>query len=247
MIYTFLIYKTIVEERRLICKGWFLMIIASRTILMVHILFGTVALFVAPFAMLTHKGGLWHRRWGKVYFWSMGVVALSAMALSLLRPQLFLPLVAVFSFYLAFTGYRVLYRKTPRKVANKLDWCGTILMILSGVGLLCYGVYLLQTSNFGTVAIVFGGIGLLLAIADTRLFLRPSNDKRAWWFMHMTRMLTAYIATVTAFSAVNFQFLPPLPRWLWPTLLGVVGIILWTRYYRKKFYGVKVHHSSAVE
>jgi hypothetical protein len=222
------------------------MINASRVVLVVHILFGTVALFVAPFAMLTHKGGIWHRRWGKVYFWSMAVVALSAVALSLLRPQLFLPLVAVFSFYLAFTGYRVLYRKTPRQPANMLDWGGTVLMLLGGVGLACYGIYLLRTSSFGTVAIVFGGIGLLLAIADTRAFLRPPDDKRAWWFTHMTRMLAAYIATVTAFSAVNFQFLPPLPRWLWPTVLGVVGITVWTRYYQKKFYGAKTHDRVAM-
>jgi hypothetical protein len=222
------------------------MIYASRVVLMVHILFGTVALFVAPLAMLTHKGGLWHRRWGKVYFWSMGVVALSAVALSILRPQLFLPLVAVFSFYLAFTGYRVLYRKTPRQPANMLDWGGTVLMLLGGAGLACYGIYLLRTSSFGTVAIVFGGIGLLLAIADTRAFLHPPDDKRAWWFTHMTRMLAAYIATVTAFSAVNFQFLPPLPRWLWPTVLGVLGITVWTRHYRKKFYGAKVQSKPAM-
>ena len=48
-------------------------------------------------------------------------------------------------------------------------------------------------------------------------------------------MLAAYIATVTAFSVVNFDFLPPIIRWLWPTIVGTVGIVIWTRYYRKKF------------
>ena len=211
-----------------------------RVVLVIHILFGGVALFVAPGAMLTRKGGPWHRRWGKIYFWSMAVVALSATILSLLRPGLFLLLVAVFSFYLAFTGYRVLYHKTPQQPATGLDWGATVLMLLGGVGLAGYGVHLLRTSSFGAVAIVFGGIGLLLAASDARAFLHPPDDKRAWWFTHMTRMLAAYIATVTAFSAVNFQFLPPLPRWLWPTAVGGAGIVAWTRHYRKKFNGAKV-------
>jgi uncharacterized membrane protein len=212
----------------------------ARSILYVHIFFGMLALFVAPAAMITHKGGLWHRRWGKVYFWAMAVVAVSAILLSVLRPQLFLPMVAVFSFYLAFTGYRVLYRKSPQHSASTLDWIGAGLMLLGGTGLLCYGIFLVRTSSFGTVAIAFGSIGLLLAISDVQAFRHPSSDKRAWWFTHIRRMLAAYIATVTAFSAVNFQFLPPVVRWLWPSVAGTLGIFAWSSYYRKKFYGTKM-------
>lgn len=222
------------------------MIAPARSILFVHIFFGMLALFVAPAAMLTHKGGLWHRRWGKVYFWAMAVVAITAALLSVLRPQLFLPLVAVFSFYLAFTGYRVLYRKSPRHPARAPDWVGAGLMLAGGAGLICYGAFLVRTSSFGTVAITFGSIGLLLAIADIRAFRHPSADKRAWWFTHMRRMLAAYIATVTAFSAVNFQFLPPVARWLWPSAVGTLGIFAWVGYYRKKFYGAEKRSQTGI-
>jgi hypothetical protein len=54
-------------------------------------------------------------------------------------------------------------------------------------------------------------------------------------FDHMMRFLGAYIATVTAFSVVNFHFLPYFWRWLWPTVLGVIGIIIWRMYYARKF------------
>lgn len=218
-----------------------------RTVLAIHIICGGIALFVAPGAMLTRKGGLWHRRWGKVYFWAMAIVAITALALSLLRPGLFLFLVAVFSFYLAFTGYRVLYRKTPQQPANFLDWGGAALMLLGGVGLVGYGVYSLQTSTFGLVPVIFGSIGLLVAAIDVRAFLRPSDDKRAWWFTHMNRMLGAYIATVSAFSAVNFMFLPPLVRWLWPTVIGLAGSFLWARHYRRKFSGVVAGSKAVVQ
>jgi hypothetical protein len=204
----------------------------------IHIFSGGFGLFVAPGAMLTRKGGLWHRRWGKAYFWSMVVVVLTAVLLALVRFNLFLLLIAVFSFYLAFSGYRVLYRKTPQQRAGIGDWAASVLMLTGGVGLIGYGIYILlvlQIASFGIVAIVFGGLGLATAISDIYSFLRPPADKRAWWFSHMSSMLAAYIATVSAFSVVNFHFLPSVVRWLWPTVVGTIGISIWTRYYREKF------------
>ena len=91
---------------------------------LLHITAGTIALFVAPIAMLTVKGGPTHRRWGKVYFWAMAGVALTAVVLAVWRPVVFLALLAVSSFYAAFSGYRVLYRKRPEEGerAIPVDW-----------------------------------------------------------------------------------------------------------------------------
>ena len=204
-------------------------------VLWIHIFFGAIALFVAPAAMLTAKGGLWHRRWGKIYFWSITVVAMTAVVMSFIRSGLFFLLVALFSFYLAFTGYRVLSRKTPQHRPGKMDWAAAFMMVFSGVTLVAYGIYLMLTSSYGIVPIVFGVIGLLFGLSDIRDFRRHPPEKMAWWYSHMARMLSAYIATVTAFSVVNFRFLPPVPRWLWATVVGTAGIVIWTRYYRKKF------------
>jgi hypothetical protein len=85
------------------------------------------------------------------------------------------------------------------------------------------------------VHLVFGVIALLLGANDIRSFFRRSIRDRAWWFSHMTRFIGAYIATVTAFSVVNFRFLPCIWRWLWPTVIEVIGIVLWRRYYARKF------------
>jgi hypothetical protein len=51
----------------------------------------------------------------------------------------------------------------------------------------------------------------------------------------MTGMLGSYIAVVTAFSVVNFTSLPPVLRWLWPTLIGTPLIVAWVVYYRMRF------------
>jgi len=40
---------------------------------------------------------------------------------------------------------------------------------------------------------------------------------------------------VSAFSVVNFTFLPTAVRWLWPTAIGVPMITLWITYYKARF------------
>jgi hypothetical protein len=54
--------------------------IIVRVVLGLHMIMGYIALVVAPGAMLTLKGGLWQRRWGKIYFWVMAGVALRAFS-----------------------------------------------------------------------------------------------------------------------------------------------------------------------
>jgi hypothetical protein len=208
----------------------------------VHITFGMVALFVAPAAMLTVKGGQPHRRWGKIYFWSMAVVAVTAIVLAFWRPVIFLAFVAVFSFYFSFSGYRSLIIK--RSVPGAIDWIAVALMILGGIGLLTMG--LLHSANLPLpapiVSIVFGIAGITTGLQDLYRFLKPPTDKNWWWFTHMSGMLASYIATLTAFSATNFRFLPTAVAWLWPTVIGVPVISVWVRYYRRRFRRKEARH-----
>ncbi len=198
-----------------------------------------LALGVAPGAMLTAKGGRAHRRWGKIYFWLMAVVASTAVVLGLWRPVTFLVLVAVFSFYSAFTGYRVLSRKRPDRGdrAGPLDWTAALFTLAAGAALVLLGLFppAAGWAPRGSVAVVFGAIGVVLAGRDIAGFVHPPAEPLHWWFHHMTGMLTSYIAAVTAFSVVNFAFLPVTLRWLWPTFVGTLAIAAWIRYYRIRF------------
>ncbi len=203
-------------------------------VLAVHIAAGTIALLIAPLAMATVKGGVWHRRWGKIYFWAMAGVAFSAAVLCWLRTGLFLFLVALFSFYLAVTGYRILGRKKPGTKLPPFDTAIAAIMLAAGGGLIFLGV-LGHDQSEHAVRIVFGLIAIYLGSFDLFRLFKPPQSPKAWLLTHMTRFLGAYIATVSAFSVVNFQFLPYVWRWLWPTMLGVPGIILWRGYYAKKF------------
>lgn len=205
--------------------------------LWLHIAAGFVALFGGLGAFVTRKGGLWHRRLGRAYVYSMAAVSGSALALLPMDPTFtrqFLALVAIFSFYFAFSGYRVLSRKRPSDDPASVDWVAVGLLALASLGLVWIGVgRVLTGSEFATVILVFGAIGTLFAASDFRGFRRETAPGE-WVSGHVVRMGAGYIATVTAFSSVNALFLPLVLRWLWPTLLGTPLLFSLSRRYTEK-------------
>lgn len=211
---------------------------AESVTLGLHVVAGFVALIAGLGAFATTKGGRRHRQFGRVYVAAMAVVSGTALALFPMDPAFdrqFLALVAVFSFYFAFSGYRVLSRKRPTDDPGMVDWAGVGLFGLASAGLVVMGVVqYLDGVDFATVILVFGGIGTVFAVTDVRKF-RTESERGAWVREHLTRMGAGYIATVTAFSSVNFVFLPSVARWLWPTVLGTPLLLYFGRAYERRF------------
>lgn len=206
--------------------------------LYVHIASGAVAFIAAPIALIVKKGANNHRLFGKIYFWAMAVVALSGIVLSIFRSNIFLFCVAFFAFYLVASGYRWLWRKNPNQKPERLDWFINITASVCNAGLLAIGILsLVQNMGdaFGYVSAVFGLIGLSFCRTNIKQLLKPSGEKAAWLYNHLGGMIGGYIATVSAFSAVNMNFLPSIIQWLWPTIIGTPVIFLFIRYYRTKF------------
>lgn len=209
--------------------------------LWIHIVAGFLALFAGGGALATKKGGYRHRRLGRVFVYAMAVVAVTALALLAIEvtpSHIFLGFVAIFSYYFAFSGYRVLSQKRPADDPAHLDWLALALLLGSGVGLVALGgTWWLDGNGFALVVVIFGAIALATGVGDLRRFSSPTDDRREWFFEHLTRMGAAYIATVSAFSAVNFFFLPGVVRWLWPTILGTPLLVYLSRRYRQQFAG----------
>lgn len=213
--------------------------------LMIHIAAGILGFFVAPGALLTVKGGVWHRRWGKIYFWAMTVAATTAMMLSSfgLHVNPFLTLVGVLSFYTAYSGYRVLYQKRPAQGQGPKFYDWVIALIVTAAGFVFIGAGIVKPTplfaRLSTVAMVFGLICLLMGVQDIARFLRPSSDKNFWWYTHMGRMLGSYIAANTAFLVINSRhFDVGLPSWVWWLFPGaIIGplSVVWIGYYKRKF------------
>ncbi len=205
-----------------------------RVLLALHIAAGTIALVVVPCVMAVRKGGVNHRRLGLVFVYGMFVVAATALVIAPYFRSYFLLLIAIFSAYLTFLGWRALSRKHPeREPAGAADWTGAVLALVAGGGMIALGIVV--HAGFSIVLFVLGAICFGSGARSIYQFFRPPTARAAWLFAHFGNMLGAYIATVTAFSAVNFQFLNPIwVRWLWPTVLGTATITYYTACYKAK-------------
>ncbi len=211
-------------------------------VLGLHITAGSGAFVLAPLALVTAKGGKAHRLWGKIYFWSMAGVAVTALTMAAYRPLLFLGLVAIFSFYTAFTAYRVLGQKAAykgEKTTKALDWFAAVVCFAASALLALFGAVRPEwVQGLGIPAMVFGGIGMWIAASAMWRFTHPPKEKMFWWYAHLQGMIGSYIAAWTAFCVVTIgPRLGGSPWWLWvlPTAVGVPAIIMTTAYYRQKF------------
>jgi fluoride ion exporter CrcB/FEX len=210
-------------------------------LLMLHASAGFLALVVAPLAMLAAKGSDAHRRWGRFFFYSMCVVVVTAIISGIINDNILMALVALFSFHMVASGYRALDLKKLHEGQRMGTW-DYLLQGSAGVinlALFLWGIINLTMGRRDGVSLiffVFGCVGLFLVWSNVHKFYKRSVDKREWLYMHMTGFLGGYIATVSAFSAVNLHLIQPVwLQWLWPTIIGSPLIAYWIGHYRRQF------------
>ncbi len=206
------------------------------TVLLVgHIIAGFTALTGGVVPMLTKKGGYWHNLFGRIYFWAMFGVFLTSVPLALLKNNLFLFTIGIFSFYFVLTGYRFARRKGFHRLTGFDRWVmrGTL---LASVGMLGYAAYLYvnTTSQAWIILGVFGAISLRQTLKDLRRFGDP-GEQNHWVREHLVRMGGGYIATFTAFTVTNLTFLPDLVSWLGPTVVGTIILFVASARARRRF------------
>jgi uncharacterized membrane protein len=224
----------------------------DRFFVLSHVIAGMLALVVAPLAMATVKGGLWHRRWGKLYFYGMAWIFVSTIGLAFFRFNAFLFIVNILSFYGAVVGYRVLYRKRPGQpgqTPKAIDWVAATVMLVAGMAFVAWGLAglmgahspeLLLGSGMTPFYVIGTLAGLLItrtAVVDLRAFRNYASaipSDRSWWQIeHATRFANAYIATVTAFLVQNVaRRIPGELQWIVWVLPGIVGGMLIARWVR---------------
>ena len=194
-------------------------------LLSIHILAGSVALVSAALALSTEKGKKFHVLIGKAYFWSMVIIFLTALPMSIITGNVFLFLIAIFSFYLAFSGMR--FAKNRTGVPTRVDLIAVNFMFLSGVGMWILAIifFIDNDSQFITLT-VFGFLALFLGYGDFQTFKDQTAIGKERIAKHLTNMMGGTIAVVTAVLVVN----PPSnPEWVWwilPTVL-ITPIIFW--------------------
>ncbi len=196
-----------------------------KTLLVIHIFAGVIALLSAALALSTENGKKFHVLSGKFYFWAMVLIFLTAIPMSIINSNVFLFLIAIFSFYLAFSGKR--FARNRKGIPARLDLIAVNFMFLSGAGMWILAIifFINNDSQFITL-IVFGFLALFLGYGDFQTFKNQTATGKERIAKHLTNMMGGTIAVVTAVLVVN----PPAdPEWVWwilPTVL-ITPVITW--------------------
>ena len=202
----------------------------EKPLLYLHILAGFISLAIAYVLLFIKKGNKRHKKLGMIYVYGMTTIFVTAIPLSLLgefNPFLFV--IAIFSFYLAFSGYR--QGRDRNGAREKID--KVLGVFITATSILFYSMavslYLIEDSMWIT-SVVFGSIALGMGIND---FRRMKIDERPDFYdrtnLHLNLMLAGTIATTTAFIVTLNPFSIDWLNWVAPTIVGTPIIIYFSR------------------
>ena len=174
--------------------------------LVIHIISGLIALTTGFIAMTTTKGGKRHKATGRIFFYSMTGVFITATFISIEKNLAFLFMVGFFSYYLACAGYRRtrLKKLHLNQKPTFIDWVVSLVGVLAGLGLVIFSISWFRDKGvFGIVPLSFGSFCFLSGIQDLSSFFYAPKEKNHWIVSHGVRMGASFAATVTAFTVVN--------------------------------------------
>ena len=230
-------------------------------ILWIHVATGFVGLAAFWFPVFARKGGPTHVRFGRIYAYCAYVVTLSAVTAAIGRiaiyrsegtgiadrPDLYgfavlLGYLGVTTFVIVRHGLRVIAtREAPETLGTPVDQALAWASVAGGV--LAVAVAFAAWSGVSPILLGLSPIGIVAGWRMLRAVRRPAEEPRGWLYSHLGSMLGGGIAFHTAFTVFgaqrifgyeiegSFSVVP----WILPTIVGIPAIVLWTRYYRRKF------------
>lgn len=194
-------------------------------LLIIHILAGSIALLAAGIPVVTKKGGTNHVRAGRVYALAMTIVFVTALPLAVLGDDIFLLIIAIFSFYFVFAGWR--FARNGGGKPMWVDWAAVSIMAVTGLAMWIYaGVMALSGDASWVTLALFGAIAIALSLADAQHHRNWSESAAQRIQRHLTNMLAGTIATITAVAVVNVDIEPAWIAWITPTAL-ITPLIVW--------------------
>lgn len=199
-----------------------------KVLLSIHVIAGASTLVTGPIAIFYNfRDPRKHRIVGKVFFYSMLIVATTAIVMFINHPEkVFLQfLLGISLLVLAgiFRGMRSIFLMKGARVSS-FDWGYTVLLGLNAVFMLSMSAWHLSIGTMIAFPILFGVFGSMSAI-DTfknwKIFRNPDAlHPLDWMQLHLSTMLGAFTASTTAFTVnVAPEFMPWWAQWFGPTIL----------------------------
>ena len=196
----------------------------TKALIITHIVFGSIALISGTISLTTKKGNSLHKKAGKVFYYTLFISALISLIVAIMpdHQSPFLFCLGLFSIYFIFGGYRSLKFK-KKNILLTLDKIIAYFIIILGIIMISYPIILKNKINI--VLLNFGAISILFGIIDLFLFRDIKRINKNWLKIHLLKMTSGYIASVTAF-VVNQWSLGTL-GWFLPAIFGNIYIVYW--------------------
>ena len=227
-----------------------------------HVAAGFIGLAAFWVPLFARKGGRAHVLSGRVYEYCAYIVTASALTACVSRIgaalaagttvdespgtygfPLFLGYLGLATFSTVRHAVRVVQtRKDPATLRRPFHlWVVGWAPGLSSVGLVAFA--LIFWSGMSPLMLALAPIGVVISWATLVVVHDPRGAHMRWFYSHLGSMLAGGIAFHTAFIVFGFQQIFPyemegslgLLPWVVPTLLGLPAIVLWNRYYRRRF------------
>ncbi len=202
-----------------------------------HVFFGSAAMLIGLWPMITKKGQKTHRKTGKLYLLMVSGVLITAFLGALFfdfRPFLFLLTILVF--YTSFVSYRTLKLKDKRP--GKFD----ILVNIIGASAVVFYLFFFDIEaaamNRPVVYATAGSLGFHVIYDFGKHFYSKNWLRNSWLNDHIFRVMSSYGGLICAFAGnvLDEAYQP------WSQLLPSVITYTIMAYFMMKYrrFGVKV-------
>ncbi len=196
--------------------------------LIIHVVAGASTLIAGPVAIFYNfKNPQKHRQAGRVFFYAMLVVCVTAWLAYFKRPDQvffqFLCGISTLVFAGILRGVRAMRFMKNLREPGLFDWGYTVLLGVFGIWMLWRAAGHFMDGSmlaFPILFAVFGGMALGDTWRNIRLF-RPGAVRvkpMDWYRLHVSSMIGAFMASSTAFTVNAAHFLPWYLQWFGPTL-----------------------------
>lgn len=192
---------------------------------LIHTLLGSVALIGGTVALLTVKGSRRHVQGGRVFSWSMVLVALIGLSFMFER---FLPLAIVLAaatLYLVPSALLGFHRERRGFVAANV----VLMVVAAGIALVSAAQFVrFQGAGPLLMAALFGA----LFVGDWRMLARRPADRNYWIRRHLVRMIFAFAVAVMALVRIGTDFgLPFAVSVIAPLAVAALAVLYVVRRY----------------
>jgi len=208
--------------------------------LIIHVMAATIALLSGALAIILKSNTPKHRPVGRIYFWSMTVIFITATFISVVKNLQFLFFIGIFTYYATLIAYRALKLKKLHQgqKPHAIDW---VIEAMAGTTFLCMlvfsvSVYLKSGSTQAIVPFVFGALGVWGVYRNVSAFIKGPAESLYWLKKHIGNMCGSYIGAITAFTVNQSEHIPlnPIILWLGPTFIIVPIIVFELRKVKSK-------------